>query len=95
MWISAIRFPQNISIQKGTSSENLAQRTPCEKLGLTRVDSRMRGCACLPSLSTINSALLELLDADQRYSSQIAEIIRRDPSSIPASCLRQSTERAF
>jgi HD-like signal output (HDOD) protein len=31
-------------------------------------------------LSTIDSALKELLVADQRYTSQIAEIIRRDPS---------------
>jgi putative nucleotidyltransferase with HDIG domain len=31
-------------------------------------------------LSTIDSALRELLGADQRYTSQIAEIIRRDPS---------------
>jgi putative nucleotidyltransferase with HDIG domain len=31
-------------------------------------------------LSSINSALRELLGADQRYTSQVAEIIRRDPS---------------
>jgi putative nucleotidyltransferase with HDIG domain len=31
-------------------------------------------------LSSIDSALRELLGADQRYTSQIAEIIRRDPS---------------
>jgi putative nucleotidyltransferase with HDIG domain len=46
----------------------------------TRIDARLSGCACLPSLSTIDSALRELLGADQRYTSQIAEIIRRDPS---------------
>jgi putative nucleotidyltransferase with HDIG domain len=45
-----------------------------------RVDARLSGCACLPSLSTFDSALRELLDADERYTSQIAEIIRRDPS---------------
>jgi putative nucleotidyltransferase with HDIG domain len=45
-----------------------------------RVDARLSGCACLPSLSTIDSALRELLAADQSYTSQIAEIIRRDPS---------------
>lgn len=33
----------------------------------------------MPSLSTIDAALKELLGADQRYTSQIAEIIRRDP----------------
>ncbi|HWD18038.1 MAG TPA: HDOD domain-containing protein [Verrucomicrobiae bacterium] len=40
----------------------------------------MATCPCLPSLSSIDSALKELLGADQRYTSQIAEIIRRDPS---------------
>ena len=45
-----------------------------------RVDARLSGCACLPSLSTIDSALRELLAADQSYTSHIAEIIRRDPS---------------
>jgi putative nucleotidyltransferase with HDIG domain len=34
----------------------------------------------LPSLASIESALKELLSSDQRYTSQIAEIIRRDPS---------------
>ena len=34
----------------------------------------------MPSLSTINSALRALLTADQRYTSHVAEIIRRDPS---------------
>lgn len=46
----------------------------------TQIDARLSGTACLPSLSTIDSALRELLGADQRYTSQIAEIIRRDPS---------------
>jgi putative nucleotidyltransferase with HDIG domain len=62
------------------SSGIAAQRAPCEKLELTRVDARLSGCAGLPSLSSIDSALRELLAADQRYNSQIAEIIRRDPS---------------
>jgi putative nucleotidyltransferase with HDIG domain len=49
---------------------------------LTRaqVEQRLQHCPRLPSLSTINSALRELLSADQRYTSQVAEIIRRDPS---------------
>jgi putative nucleotidyltransferase with HDIG domain len=49
---------------------------------LTReqVENRLKYCPRLPSLSTINSALRELLGADQRYTSQVAEIIRRDPS---------------
>jgi putative nucleotidyltransferase with HDIG domain len=62
------------------SSEISASSATCEKLDLTRVYARLSGCACLPSLSTIDSALRELLGADERYTSQIAEIIRRDPS---------------
>jgi putative nucleotidyltransferase with HDIG domain len=52
----------------------------CVPLERAQIDNRLKGCACLPSLSSIDSALKELLSADQRYTSQIAEIIRRDPS---------------
>jgi putative nucleotidyltransferase with HDIG domain len=62
------------------SPEILAPPATCERLDRTRIDARLSGCACLPSLSSIDSALRELLGADQRYTSQIAEIIRRDPS---------------
>ena len=49
---------------------------------LTReqIELRLRHCPRLPSLGSINSALRELLNADQRYTTQVAEIIRRDPS---------------
>ena len=55
---------------------------PAQVRPLTRdqITRRLTQCARLPSLSTINSALRELLNADQRYTTQIAEIIRRDPS---------------
>ena len=52
----------------------------CVPLERAQIDNRLKGCACLPSLASIDSALKELLSADQRYTSQIAEIIRRDPS---------------
>jgi putative nucleotidyltransferase with HDIG domain len=52
----------------------------CERFDRKQIETRLNGCPCLPSLSTIDSALKELLGADQRYTSQIAEIIRRDPS---------------
>jgi HD-like signal output (HDOD) protein len=51
-----------------------------EPLTRHQIETRLKGCARLPSLSSINSALRELLNADQRYTSQISEIIRRDPS---------------
>ena len=62
------------------SPEISASHATCERLDRTHIDARLSGCACLPSLSSIDSALRELLGADQRYTSQIAEIIRRDPS---------------
>lgn len=49
-------------------------------LRLEQIEVRLRSCPRLPSLGSINSALRELLNADQRYTSQVAEVIRRDPS---------------
>jgi putative nucleotidyltransferase with HDIG domain len=49
-------------------------------LDAKQIELRIAGAPCLPSLGTIEAALKELLSADQRYTSQIAEIIRRDPS---------------
>ena len=44
------------------------------------IEARLKTCARLPSLGSINSALRELLSADQRFTTQISEVIRRDPS---------------
>jgi putative nucleotidyltransferase with HDIG domain len=44
------------------------------------IDERVKGCARLPSLRSIENALRELLNSDRRYTHQISEIIRRDPS---------------
>jgi putative nucleotidyltransferase with HDIG domain len=52
----------------------------CSPLDRQTIENRLKGCPCLPSLGSIDTALKQLLDADQRYTSQIAEIIRRDPS---------------
>jgi putative nucleotidyltransferase with HDIG domain len=62
------------------SLEAQVSHPACERLNVHQIENRLQGCACLPSLSSIDSALKELLGADQRYTSQIAEIIRRDPS---------------
>jgi putative nucleotidyltransferase with HDIG domain len=51
-----------------------------QRLELSQIDGRIAGCPRLPSLSTVNVALREILSTDNRYTSQIAEIIRRDPS---------------
>lgn len=50
------------------------------QLSREQIENRLKYCPRLPSLGSINSALRELLGADQRYTSQVAEIIRRDPS---------------
>jgi len=52
----------------------------CRPLDYKQIEHRLNGAPCLPSLASIESALKELLSADQRYTTQIAEIIRRDPS---------------
>src|SRR5688572_6660956 len=41
---------------------------------------KVKNCPRLPSLRSIETALRELLHADNRFTSQISEVIRRDPS---------------
>ena len=62
------------------TTELSAAPAPVRPLTRDQITRRLTQCARLPSLSTINSALRELLNADQHYTTQIAEIIRRDPS---------------
>ena len=45
-----------------------------------QIERRLAACPRLPSLSSINNVLRELLDAEQCYTSQVADVIRRDPS---------------
>src|SRR5664279_5221036 len=49
-------------------------------LGYKEIEKRLAACPSLPSLGSINKALQGLLQAEQRYSSHISEIVRRDPS---------------
>jgi len=44
------------------------------------IEARLANCPSLPSLGSVHNALQGLLQAEQRYSAQIAEIVRRDPS---------------
>jgi putative nucleotidyltransferase with HDIG domain len=50
------------------------------KVGLREIRSQLARCPSLPSLGSINKALQGLVLTEQRYTAQIAEIIRRDPS---------------
>jgi HD-like signal output (HDOD) protein len=51
-----------------------------KRLGLAEIQARLGRCPSLPSLSSINKSLLDLVLNEQRYSAQIGEIIGRDPS---------------
>jgi putative nucleotidyltransferase with HDIG domain len=53
---------------------------PINKASLKDIQSQLARCPSLPSLGSINKALQGLLLMEQRYTAQIAEIIRRDPS---------------
>lgn len=50
---------------------------PCSP---SEIVDRVKNCPRLPSLRSIETALRELLHADNRYATQISEVIRRDPS---------------
>ncbi len=51
-----------------------------KKLDLKTIEGQLALCPRLPSLGSLNKALQDLLLAEQRYSTQISEVIRRDPS---------------
>jgi putative nucleotidyltransferase with HDIG domain len=53
---------------------------PVKPFSRREIEDRITRCSRLPSLRSIDTALRDLLNADQRYTSQISEIIRRDPS---------------
>lgn len=50
------------------------------RLGKNDIQAQLVRCPSIPSLGSINKALQGLLLTEQRYTAQIAEIIRRDPS---------------
>jgi putative nucleotidyltransferase with HDIG domain len=58
----------------------LAKPALLPRLDPDQIERRLAACPRLPSLGSINAVLRELLDADQCYTSQVADVIRRDPS---------------
>jgi putative nucleotidyltransferase with HDIG domain len=56
---------------------DLPEVKPCDR---PTIIAKVRECPRLPSLRSIETALRELLNADNRYTTQISEVIRRDPS---------------
>jgi HD-like signal output (HDOD) protein len=55
-------------------------RSSPTRLDLKKIELQLALCPSLPSLNSINRALQDLLSVEQRYSAQISEVIRRDPS---------------
>src|SRR5260370_40891309 len=51
-----------------------------KKLDPKAIRSQVGSCPALPSLGSISEALQDLVFAEQRFSAQISEVIRRDPS---------------
>lgn len=51
-----------------------------QALSRREIEQRVGACVLLPSLSSVNGVLRELLNAEQRYTAQISDVIRRDPS---------------
>ena len=58
----------------------LAELPATQPLDRTQIVDTVKECPRLPSLRSIETALRELLNADNRYTTQISEVIRRDPS---------------
>ena len=58
----------------------LAKPALLPRLDSDQIERRLAACPRLPSLGSINDVLRELLDAEQCYTSQVADVIRRDPS---------------
>src|SRR5688572_9202215 len=58
----------------------LARPAPIKPCDHATIIEKVKNCPRLPSLRSIESALRELLNAEGRYTTQISEIIRRDPS---------------
>ena len=54
--------------------------TGVPRLDVADIKKHVARCPALPSLGSVNKALQGLLLTEQRYTAQIAEIIRRDPS---------------
>jgi len=54
--------------------------TTIAQLDGKNIEKQLARCPALPSLGSINKALQGLLLTEQRYTAQIAEVIRRDPS---------------
>jgi HD-like signal output (HDOD) protein len=58
----------------------LLEQESLKRLDPKSIQAKVTSCPALPSLGSISKALQDLLAAEQRFSTQISEVIRRDPS---------------
>jgi putative nucleotidyltransferase with HDIG domain len=60
--------------------EGLVKGQRLLQLNGEQIESRLSACPLLPSLGSINKVLCQLLEAERCYTSQVAEVVRLDPS---------------
>ena len=60
--------------------EAIALTPPTQRLNRELIESRVKACAPLPSLSRVNTSLCGLLSLEENNTARISEVIRRDPS---------------
>jgi len=60
--------------------EVLTRPTALARLNSAQIELQLHNCARLPSLGSIDRVLRELVNAEQCFTSQVADVIRRDPS---------------
>src|SRR5262249_29660404 len=70
-----IKFRNDVDIRMQVVTHDAVQ-----KLDLSTIQSKVVSCPALPSLGSVSKDLRELLFAETSLSSQISEVIRRDPS---------------
>jgi putative nucleotidyltransferase with HDIG domain len=58
----------------------LSSSPPASRLNRSQIEAKVRVCRPLPSLHSISQSLRALLSMDHCYTSQISDVIRRDPS---------------
>src|SRR6185436_1560095 len=69
-------FPADNPLKMNVCAD-LPEVKPCDQ---PTIIAKVKQCPRLPSLRSIETALKELLNADNRFTTQISEVIRRDPS---------------
>ena len=60
--------------------EVLTRPNALARLNSAQIELQLHNCARLPSLGSIDRVLRELVNAEQCFTSQVADVIRRDPS---------------